>query len=84
MKAVIYPGSFDPITNGHLDLIERALRMFDEVIVAIAINPAKNHLFTLEERVDLIKTIFKDNSRVKVDAFEGLLVDYLKKSDNWS
>ena len=79
--AIIYPGSFDPITNGHVDLVERALGIFDEVIIAIAKNPAKKQLFTMTEREKLIKQIFKDNPRVKVDAFEGLLVDYLKRSN---
>ena len=80
-QVIIYPGSFDPITNGHIDLIERALGVFDEIIVAIAKNPAKEQLFTMRERAKLIKDIFKDNPRVRVDSFEGLLVDYLRKNN---
>ncbi len=77
----IYPGSFDPITNGHIDLVERTLRVFDRVIVAIATNPNKdNSLFSVEERLDMIRQVFQDLSgRVKADSFEGLLVDYAEK-----
>jgi pantetheine-phosphate adenylyltransferase len=73
----IYPGSFDPITNGHLDIIQRGAKLFDEVIVAILVNPEKAPLFGLEERVAMIHTILNDQfSNVKVDTFEGLLVEY--------
>lgn len=77
----VYPGSFDPITNGHIDLVERTLRVFDRVIVAIAINPAKDSsLFTTEERIEMIREVFKDVGRqVQVDSFEGLLVDYAER-----
>ena len=75
---VIYPGSFDPLTNGHLSLINRALRMFDKVIVAIAHNPKKVALFSVEERLDLIREAVKSDPRVELDAFEGLLVDYAR------
>jgi pantetheine-phosphate adenylyltransferase len=76
----ILPGSFDPITMGHVDIAERALKVFDKVIIAIGINPYKQTLFTVEERIDMIKNAFKDhNERVKVDSFEGLLVDYAEK-----
>ena len=76
----ILPGSFDPITMGHVDIAERALKIFDKVIIAIGINPYKNTLFTVEERIDMIKNAFKDhNERVTVDSFEGLLVDYAEK-----
>lgn len=72
----IYPGTFDPITNGHADLIERASRMFTEVTVAIASNPSKKPLFTLEERVDMIQRVTEHLSNVKVIGFTGLLADF--------
>ncbi len=78
MKIAIYPGTFDPITNGHLDLIERGLRIFDEIIVAVAPNPKKRPLFTLEERLHLIENSIKDCKNVRVEAFNGLLVDYVR------
>lgn len=81
MKIGIYPGSFDPITNGHLDIIERASKICDEVIVAVLKNPGKNPLFTLEERVDLIKKVVQDFPNVKVECFSGLLVDYVMHHD---
>ena len=80
-KTAIYPGSFDPITNGHLDLIERGLKIFDEIIVAIAVNPIKQPLFSIEERVDLIREVLKDHPRVKIDHFTGLLVDYVRRQN---
>lgn len=80
-RIVVYPGSFDPITNGHLNLIERALRIFDQVIVAVARNLAKIPLFTPEERVEMIKIALADNPRVIVESFEGLLVDYLNSKN---
>ncbi len=79
MRTVIYPGSFDPLTNGHLDVIQRAARLFDKVIVAVARNEAKHPLFTLEERVQLVKRAVRNLPRVKADSFEGLLVDYAEK-----
>jgi len=79
MKLAIYPGSFDPITNGHLDILERALKLFDKVIIAIAHNTAKNPLFTVEERLELLSLTTKKFKEVEVDAFDGLLVDYVKK-----
>ncbi|PIE59210.1 MAG: pantetheine-phosphate adenylyltransferase [Desulfobulbus propionicus] len=76
----IYPGTFDPITNGHIDLIKRGLRLFDLIIVTIAVNPNKKPLFTLEERMDLIKNSFNGlNERVAVDFTEGLIVDFAMK-----
>jgi pantetheine-phosphate adenylyltransferase len=75
----VYPGTFDPVTNGHLDLVERSLRIFDEVIVAIAKNPKKEPLFSLEERVALFKEVTKRFRRVTIEGFDGLLVDYVKK-----
>ncbi|MBA4349042.1 MAG: pantetheine-phosphate adenylyltransferase [Thermodesulfovibrio sp.] len=78
MRLAIYPGTFDPITNGHLDLIERGLRIFDEIIVAVAPSPKKQPLFSLDERLELIKESIKTFKKVKVEVFEGLLVDYVK------
>ncbi|MFN3921079.1 MAG: pantetheine-phosphate adenylyltransferase [Caldimicrobium sp.] len=81
-KIAIYPGTFDPITNGHIDLIQRALKIFDTIIVAIGENPAKTPLFTLEERIFLIKKALEEfqlSNRVEVESFSGLLVDFAKK-----
>ncbi len=77
----IYPGSFDPLTNGHLDIIKRASKLFDEVTVAVLINTTKKGLLSLEERVELIEAEIKDLPNVKVDSFVGLLVDYCKEND---
>jgi pantetheine-phosphate adenylyltransferase len=79
MKRAIYPGSFDPITNGHLDVLSRALKVFDEVIVLVAINPNKKSKFTPEERVTMIKEATKDLKGVVVDSTEGLTVKYAKE-----
>jgi len=80
MKHVaVYPGTFDPVTNGHLDLVERSLRIFDEVIVAIAENPKKEPLFSLEERIDMFREVTKGFRRVTIEGFDGLLVDYVKE-----
>jgi pantetheine-phosphate adenylyltransferase len=82
-KIAVYPGSFDPITNGHLDLLERALKIFDRVVIAIAANPAKKPIFTFEERLEMIKQSMADHplhDQVTVDAFDGLLVDYVKRA----
>lgn len=73
----VYPGSFDPITYGHLDIIERGLEVFDELIVAIARNSGKQSLFTIEERIAMIQRVVGDNPRVRVGTFDGLLVDYV-------
>jgi len=80
-KVAIYAGSFDPITYGHIDIIERALEIFDKVIVAIAHNVEKRSLFTIEERLEMIRAIFKDTPNVIVDSFKGLLVDYVAKTN---
>ena len=78
MKVAIYPGSFDPITNGHLDVLERALKIFDKVIVLVAVNPNKKSRFTPEERVAMIKEATADMKNVEVDSSEGLTVAYAK------
>ncbi len=79
MRRAIYPGSFDPVTNGHLDVIQRASQLFDEVVVAVAFNDAKNPLFTAQERVDLLKKTVAKIRNVKVDCFEGLLMAFARK-----
>lgn len=76
-KIAVYPGSFDPITFGHLDIINRGLKIFDEVIIAVAGNSTKYALFDIPERIDLIKKVLTANGRAKVDTFDGLLVDYV-------
>lgn len=81
-KIAIVPGSFDPITYGHIDIITRSAQLFDEVIVAILVNPDKKYLFTLEEREEMINESIKDFKNVKVDSFSGLLVNYAKKVDS--
>ena len=78
-RTAIYPGSFDPVTNGHVDIVERGLNIFDKIIVAILRNPAKEALFTVEERKEMIETSLNRNSNVEIDVFDGLLVDYAKK-----
>jgi pantetheine-phosphate adenylyltransferase len=80
-KVAIYPGSFDPITYGHIDIIERSLEIFDKVIIAIADNMEKQPLFSTEERLQIAKDIFKDSPHVIVDSFKGLLVDYVAKTN---
>ena len=80
MRRAIYPGSFDPVTFGHQDIIERSSAIFDELIVGVLNNSAKNSLFSLNERVSMLRELTKDISNVKVDSFDGLLVDYMKKS----
>lgn len=79
MKIAIYPGSFDPPTYGHVNIVERSIQVFDKVIVAVATNSTKQTTFTSQERVDLLRTLFEKESRVEVDEFDGLLVDYVKK-----
>jgi pantetheine-phosphate adenylyltransferase len=79
MRHVIYPGTFDPITNGHLDIIERATTLFDVVTIGVTTNPAKNPLFSVEERVAMIRQVTQNFSNVRVDSFGGLLVDYAQR-----
>ncbi|WIV10816.1 pantetheine-phosphate adenylyltransferase [Proteiniborus sp. MB09-C3] len=79
MKA-IYPGTFDPVTNGHLDIIKRCSKKFDKITVLVLNNPSKKHMFTVEERIDLLKDVTKNLENVEVDSFTGLLVDYMREN----
>jgi pantetheine-phosphate adenylyltransferase len=79
MRTAIYPGSFDPLTNGHLDVVQRAAKLFDRVVVAIAKNESKNPLFTLNERLALVKQAVKHLPNVEADAFDGLLIEYVAR-----
>ena len=81
MKKVLYPGTFDPITKGHMDLVDRACRLFDKVVIAIAHSPSKKPLFSLDERVDMVRMIFADNPQVEVLGFRGLLANFAKKNE---
>ena len=81
MKAAIYPGSFDPVTYGHLDIIKRSAEIFDELIVSVLNNKTKSPLFSVEERVKILKEATKDIPNVKVESFSGLLIDYAKEKD---
>lgn len=82
-RIAIYPGTFDPLTNGHLSILNRALKIFDKLIIAILINPKKTPLFSLDERKAMIEEILRDKTNVEIDSFEGLLVDYaVKKGSN--
>ena len=80
-QRAIYPGTFDPMTKGHVDLIERACNLFDEIVIAIAASEAKNPLFTLDERIKIAEKIFESNEKVRVIGFSGLLVDLAKDND---
>lgn len=81
MKIAVYPGSFDPCTNGHIDIIERASRLFDKVIVAVLVNSSKKPLFSAEERADMIKKVAASYDNVEVVCFSGLLVDFIKENN---
>jgi pantetheine-phosphate adenylyltransferase len=81
MKLAVYPGSFDPLTNGHVDIIERGTHLFDKIIVAILVNVEKSPLFSMEERVEIVREVFKGRPNVEVDTFDGLLVDYVTKRE---
>jgi pantetheine-phosphate adenylyltransferase len=83
-RLAIYPGSFDPLTNGHIDLIRRSLQLFDRVIVAVATNSRKNTLFNVDERVELIRRVMKDidSNKIEIDTFSGLTVDYARKRES--
>ena len=75
-RIAIYPGSFDPVTNGHLDIVKRGLKIFDKIIVAILQNPAKKALFTVDERIEMLNFCLGDYKEIKIDTFDGLLVEY--------
>ena len=79
MKKAVIPGSYDPITNGHVDIIMRASRLFDEIVVLVGTNIRKNYLFSIDERVEMIRDTFRDYPNIRVDAFSGLIVDYAEK-----
>ena len=81
MKRALFPGSFDPITLGHYDIITRALDLFDEIVVAIGVNGDKNYMFTVEQRKEFIEKAFADESKVKVTTYQGLTVDFCKEID---
>lgn len=81
MKRALFPGSFDPLTLGHYDIIKRGLKLFDEVVVAIGINADKSYMFSLEERQKFIKEAFKDEPKVKVMTYQGLTIDFCKEID---
>jgi pantetheine-phosphate adenylyltransferase len=78
-RVAVFPGQFDPITNGHLDVIRRGTRLFDELIVGVGINPEKRELFTIDERVEIIRTLLKDTRGVRVERFTGLTVDFVRQ-----
>lgn len=81
MRRAVCPGSFDPVTNGHIDIISRASALFDEVTVAVLINKSKKSMFTVDERIDMLNAVCADFGNVKVDAFHGLLVDFCQERD---
>jgi len=82
MKTGVYPGSFDPITFGHIDIIERAEKLFDEIIILIAENRRKQALFSLEERKEIIEELFKEKKHIKVEILDGLLAEYMKEKNH--
>lgn len=82
MKRALFPGSFDPITLGHFDIIKRGIKLFDEVVVAIGINADKKYMFTLEQRLKFLEESFKDQPKVKVMTYQGLTIDFCKKIDS--
>uniref|UniRef100_A0A7C4U7W3 Phosphopantetheine adenylyltransferase n=1 Tax=candidate division WOR-3 bacterium TaxID=2052148 RepID=A0A7C4U7W3_UNCW3 len=79
MKIAVYPGTFDPVTNGHIDIIKRGRKIFDKIIVLVAIHPNKKTLFTIDERINMLKESLKDLNNVEIDHWDGLLIDYIKK-----
>ncbi len=82
MKTAVYPGSFDPATNGHIDVIERALKLFDRIIVAVGDNPGKKPLFSTKERIEMLKESTKHLKNLEIDSFSGLLLDYAKSKNS--
>ncbi len=81
MKRAVFPGSFDPITLGHSDIINRGLQLFDEIIIAIGVNADKKYMFDLEDRVSFIKTLYRNEPKIKVETYTGLTVDYCKENN---
>ncbi len=81
MKRAVFPGSFDPLTLGHTDIIDRALPLFDEIIIAIGTNSTKKYMFSLEQRKEFINKTYSGISKIKIDTYEGLTIDYCKKND---
>ena len=81
MKKAVFPGSFDPLTLGHTDIIDRALPLFDEIILAIGTNSSKKYMFSLQERLHFLKETYKNESKIKVDTYSGLTIDYCKSQD---
>lgn len=79
MKIAVYPGTFDPITNGHVDIIKRSAKLFDKIIVTVAVNTQKIPLFNLTERAEMIHQVLKNEERIEVDQFDGLIAEYLKR-----
>lgn len=79
MKVAVYPGSFDPFTNGHLDIVKRSLEVVDHLLIAVLKNSSKKNLFTIEQRLEIVREVFEDDDRVKVDTFSGLLVDFCRE-----
>ena len=79
MRSAVYPGSFDPVTCGHLDLIERGAKIFDRLVVSVAANPEKQHLFSVAERIEMVRELVKSHGNVTVDSFEGLVIDHVRR-----
>src|SRR5690606_4152520 len=81
MKIAVFPGSFDPITNAHIDIIERALPLFDKIYIALGVNSTKKHLLSLETRKTILQNIFKAETKIKIDDYEGLTIDYCQRNN---